>query len=49
MDSINWKTIANSAGIARLMRKQILLALKPKKTNYAHTLSSVLTVEVSIK
>ena len=49
MDPTNWKTIANSANVARLMRKQILCALKPKKANCAYTFSSVLTVEASIK
>ena len=49
MNLINWKTIVNSANIARLTRKQILYVLKPKKANRAHTFSSVLIIEASIK
>jgi len=37
----NWKTIANSGGATRQMKKQTLLDSKQKKKNYAHTCSSV--------
>jgi len=49
MDHTNQKTIVNMAGVARLTRKQIHHASKPKKAIHACIFSSVLTVVVIIK
>jgi len=49
MNPTNWRTIANSAGIARLTKKLIHHTSKPKKANYAYTCSSVPIVKVNIR
>ena len=49
MDLTNWRTIVNSAGIPRPMKKLIHYTSKLKKTNYACTHSSVPIVEVNIR
>jgi len=49
IDPTNWRTIVNSAGIARLMKKLIHHTSKLKKTNHVHTHLSVPIVEVNIR
>ena len=45
----NRKTITNSGGIAKQMKKQTPLNLKQRKENHAHTCSSVQTVRETTK
>jgi len=49
IDPTNRRTIMNSAGIARLMKRLIHYASKPKKANHVHTPSSVPIVEANIR
>ena len=49
MDPTNWRTIVNSAGVARPMKKLIYHISKLKKANHVHTYSSVPIVEANIR
>ena len=49
MAPTNWKTTANSDGVAKPTKKQILHDLKPKKENYVSIHSSVQIAEVTTK
>ena len=45
----NLKTTMNSAGVIKLMQRQILCILKQRKANHVYTLSNVPTVKANIK
>ena len=49
MAPTNWITTANSGGVAKQTKKQILYNLKPRRENHVPTHSSVRTVEVTTK
>ena len=49
MNPTNQRTIANLASVAKLSKKLIHHASKPKKANCAHTCSSVPIVKVNIR
>jgi len=49
MASTNLKTTMNLDGVARLIRRQTLLALRQRKVNYIYTLLSILIIRGTIK